>query len=59
MKKHVGKHCKILKKMLLDDAVIAPVFQRGLSYLQKPYVKDLYVHQFGPATSLKWAEVQK
>ena len=46
-------------KMLLDDAVIAPVFQRGLSYLQKPYVKDLYVHQFGPATSLKWADVQK
>ena len=45
--------------MLLDDAVIAPVFQRGLSYLQKPYVKDLYVHQFGPATSLKWADVQK
>lgn len=47
------------EKMLLDDAVIAPVFQRGLSYLQKPYVKDLYVHQFGPATSLKWADVQK
>ncbi len=47
------------EKMLLDDAVIASVFQRGLSYLQKPYVKDLYVHQFGPATSLKWADVQK
>ncbi|MCX2824791.1 peptide ABC transporter substrate-binding protein [Bacillus pseudomycoides] len=47
------------EKMLLDDAVIAPVFQRGLSYLQKPYVKDLYVHQFGPATSLKWANVKK
>ena len=27
--------------------------------LTKPYVKDLYVHQFGPATSLKWADVQK
>ncbi|EEM16720.1 MULTISPECIES: peptide ABC transporter substrate-binding protein [Bacillus] len=47
------------EKMLLDDAVIAPVFQRGLSYLQKPYVKDLYIHQFGPATSLKWADVKK
>ncbi|MDF2085766.1 peptide ABC transporter substrate-binding protein [Bacillus pseudomycoides] len=47
------------EKMLLDDAVIAPVFQHGLSYLQKPYVKDLYVHQFGPATSLKWADVKK
>ncbi|PFW94291.1 peptide ABC transporter substrate-binding protein [Bacillus pseudomycoides] len=47
------------EKMLLDDAVIAPVFQRGLSYLQKPYVKDLYVHQFGPATSLKWTNVKK
>ncbi|WIY59099.1 peptide ABC transporter substrate-binding protein [Bacillus arachidis] len=47
------------EKMLLDEAVIAPVFQRGLSYLQKPYVKDLYVHQFGPATSLKWADVKK
>ncbi|WP_410982833.1 peptide ABC transporter substrate-binding protein [Bacillus cereus] len=47
------------EKMLLDDAVIAPVFQRGLSYLQKPHVKDLYVHQFGPATSLKWADVKK
>lgn len=59
MKRLAGKHYKMLKKMLLDDAVIAPVFQRGLSYLQKPYVKDLYVHQFGPATSLKWADVQK
>ncbi|PFD98357.1 peptide ABC transporter substrate-binding protein [Bacillus cereus] len=47
------------EKMLLDEAVIAPVFQRGLSYLQKSYVKDLYVHQFGPATSLKWADVKK
>ncbi|MEN1937842.1 peptide ABC transporter substrate-binding protein [Paenibacillus sp. 102] len=47
------------EKMLLDDAVIAPVFQRGLSYLQKPYVKNLYVHQFGPATSLKWTDVKK
>ncbi|EEL50443.1 peptide ABC transporter substrate-binding protein [Bacillus cereus] len=47
------------EKMLLDEAVIAPVFQRGLSYLQKPHVKDLYVHQFGPATSLKWADVKK
>ncbi|MDM5188909.1 peptide ABC transporter substrate-binding protein [Bacillus sp. DX4.1] len=47
------------EKMLLDDAVIAPVFQRGLSYVQKSYVKDLYVHQFGPATSLKWADMKK
>ncbi|SDY86863.1 peptide ABC transporter substrate-binding protein [Bacillus sp. 166amftsu] len=47
------------EKMLLDEAVIAPVFQRGLSYIQKSYVKDLYVHQFGPATSLKWADVKK
>ncbi|WP_144551087.1 peptide ABC transporter substrate-binding protein [Bacillus mycoides] len=47
------------EKMLLDEAVIAPVFQRGLSYLQKPHVKDLYVHQFGPATSLKWSDVKK
>ncbi|PFK39236.1 peptide ABC transporter substrate-binding protein [Bacillus cereus] len=47
------------EKMLLDEAVIAPVFQRGLSYLQKPHVEDLYVHQFGPATSLKWADVKK
>ncbi|WP_026591027.1 peptide ABC transporter substrate-binding protein [Bacillus sp. UNC437CL72CviS29] len=47
------------EKMLLDEVVIAPVFQRGLSYLQKSYVKDLYVHQFGPATSLKWADVKK
>ncbi|AWC32839.1 peptide ABC transporter substrate-binding protein [Bacillus cytotoxicus] len=47
------------EKMLLEDAVIAPVFQHGLSYLQKPYVKNLYVHQFGPATTLKWTDIKK
>ena len=45
--------------MLLDDAVIAPVFQRGLSYLQKPYVKDLYVHQFASSYKFKMGRCTK
>ena len=44
--------------MLLDDAVIAGIPAR-IILLTKPYVKDLYVHQFDSATSLKWADVQK
>lgn len=47
------------EKMLLDDAVIAPVFQRGLSYLQKPYVKDLYVHQFYSSYKFKMGRCTK
>ncbi len=35
MKKKRWKALQDAEKMLLDDAVIAPVFQRGLSYLQK------------------------
>lgn len=47
------------EKVLLDDAYISPMYQRGVSYLQKDYVKDIAVATFGPKYSYKWADVDK
>ncbi|MGV3466754.1 MAG: peptide ABC transporter substrate-binding protein [Heyndrickxia sp.] len=48
------------EKILLDkDAAIAPVYQRALAVLQKPYVKGIVKHPFGPDYSYKWASIQK
>ncbi|MBS4172044.1 peptide ABC transporter substrate-binding protein [Bacillus sp. FJAT-49736] len=48
------------EKILLDkDAAIAPVYQRALAVLQKPYVKGIVKHPFGPDYSYKWASIEK
>ncbi|MGL5756477.1 MAG: ABC transporter substrate-binding protein [Paraclostridium sp.] len=47
------------EKLLLDDAYVSPMYQRGVSYLQKDYVKDIAVATFGPKYSYKWADVEK
>lgn len=47
------------EKLLLDDAYISPMYQKGVSYLQKDYVKDIAVATFGPKYSYKWADVEK
>ncbi|EKN63384.1 peptide ABC transporter substrate-binding protein [Schinkia azotoformans] len=44
--------------LLKEDAVIAPLYQRGRAVLQKHYVKDLIVHPFGPDYSFKWAYIE-
>ena len=45
--------------MLLDDAAIVPVYQRGRAYLQRDSIKNMYNHKYGGDLSFKWASVEK
>lgn len=47
------------EKILMDDAAIAPVYQRSAAYLQRGTVKDIYKHNYGGDLSFKWASVGK
>lgn len=40
--------------LINQDAIIAPIYNRSLSTLVNPNVKDLYWHAYGPSYSLKW-----
>lgn len=53
------KYYKEAEKLLLEDAYLSPVYQRGVSYLQKNYVSGIVVSNFGPKYSYKWADVDK
>ncbi|WP_070119517.1 peptide ABC transporter substrate-binding protein [Bacillus marinisedimentorum] len=44
--------------LLEEDAAITPMYQRGNAYMQRSFIKDLYLHPFGPEFSLKWAHVE-
>lgn len=44
------------EKLLMDTAGIAPIYQRYLTVLQKPYVKDIGAHLVGADYSYKWAD---
>ncbi|MFD1203949.1 MULTISPECIES: peptide ABC transporter substrate-binding protein [Sporosarcina] len=48
---------KAEKILLEEDAAIAPIYQRGLIQLHKPYFKGLAVHPFGADYSYKWAYI--
>lgn len=43
------------KILIEDEAAIAPIYQRGLMSLQKPYVQNIITHPFGGDYSYKWA----
>jgi oligopeptide transport system substrate-binding protein len=45
------------KLLLEEEAAIAPIYQRGLMSLQKPYVHDIVSHPFGGDYSFKWAYI--
>lgn len=47
------------EKLLLDDAYVSPIYQKGVSYLQKEYVSGIAIATFGPKYSYKWADVDK
>jgi oligopeptide transport system substrate-binding protein len=47
------------ERILMEDAAIGPLYQRGVAALQKPYVKGLVVHPFGADFSYKWAYIEK
>lgn len=40
-----------------QTASIIPIFYEANSFLQKPYVKDLYRHPYGAEYDLKWAYI--
>ncbi|KUP07519.1 peptide ABC transporter substrate-binding protein [Bacillus coahuilensis p1.1.43] len=46
------------EKILMDDAVISPMYQKGSAYLEKEYVKGILRHAFGADYSYKWAHVE-
>lgn len=45
--------------LIEQDAAISPIYQRGLSFLMKNKVKNLYNHSFGGDYSYKWVEIQE
>ena len=45
------------KILVEEDAAIAPIYQRGIMSLQKPYVNNIVKHPFGGDYSYKWAYI--
>ncbi|MFJ8064090.1 peptide ABC transporter substrate-binding protein [Psychrobacillus sp. NPDC096426] len=41
-----------------QDYAVAPIYQRGLMFLIKPYVKGIVKHPFGGDYSYKWAYIE-
>ncbi|OXS54587.1 oligopeptide transport system substrate-binding protein [Bacillus sp. V-88] len=46
------------EKILFDDQAISPMYQKGVSYLERPYVKNVLRHSFGADNSYKWASIE-
>lgn len=56
---NLPKRWKALKEaegILLNDAAVVPLYQKGTSYLQRPYLKDFYVYG---ANTYKYAYIKK
>ncbi|MDF2947103.1 MAG: extracellular solute-binding protein family 5 [Bacillales bacterium] len=47
------------EKVLFEDMAISPVYQRGIAFVQKEYVRDVHKHNFGGDYSFKWAYIEK
>ncbi|SIS47765.1 peptide ABC transporter substrate-binding protein [Salimicrobium flavidum] len=47
------------EKLLMDDAVLAPLYQRSVAQLQKPYVNGVYVNPMGADYTYKYAYIEK
>jgi oligopeptide transport system substrate-binding protein len=46
------------EKILFEDQAISPMYQSGVSFLERPYVKGILRHSFGADNSYKWASVE-
>ncbi|RDY25458.1 hypothetical protein CHL78_018065 [Romboutsia weinsteinii] len=46
------------EKLMLEDGFMAPLYQKSISYLEQPYVKDLIRQPWGAPLALKWASVE-
>lgn len=47
------------EKVIMDEAGISPIYQRGRAYLEKDSVKGIIAHKFGGDFSYKWATNEK
>lgn len=50
---------KEAEKILFEDAVIAPLYQNGSSYLERSYVKGIVEVDFAGPLNFKWAKIEK
>lgn len=60
--KYIDKRNETMKNMeelLLNDAPIAPIYQKGEAHLTNPQVKGLIYHVVGPDTTLKNVYIDK
>lgn len=46
------------EQLLLDEAVITPMYQKGTARLRQPYIKNLVTHKFAGDTTLKETYVE-
>lgn len=46
------------EKILVEDYAISPVYFRTNSFVQKPYIKDLYTKAFGSEWEFKWTYIE-
>ena len=49
----------IEKKLIEEDCVVAGIYDRGYSYLQRPYVENYIVHPVGQSAEFKWTDINK
>ena len=47
------------KKLIEEDCVVAGIYDRGYSYLQRPYVENYIVHPVGQSAEFKWTSINK
>ncbi len=50
---------KQAEEILLNDAYLVPMYQRGFASLQKDYVSGIIINPFGPKYLYKYADVNK
>src|SRR5699024_6823564 len=50
---------KKAEELMLNDAPVAPIYQKGEAHLTNPQVKGLIYHQIGGDTSLKNVKIDK
>ncbi|WP_416236998.1 hypothetical protein [Staphylococcus aureus] len=47
------------EELLLKEAPLAPIYQKGEAHLTNPKVKGLQYHVVGPDTTLKYVYIEK
>jgi oligopeptide transport system substrate-binding protein len=46
------------EKILADEAIISPIYQRATAYVLESNVKNLYMHAVGGEFTYKWVDIQ-